>query len=125
MRHGLEPRDFQHNRRGEARTPLARRIDIMPCEAPGAGAEGFIPSELTDCSPHGLSLITSHPLKIGAEFVVKLKVAGTVKLLVYTVQHCQAAERARHRIGARFSGLATGEASNDPRQIMAALLLEL
>jgi hypothetical protein len=72
MRHGLEPTDFQHNRRGEARTPLARRIDILPCEA--VGAEGFIGSELTDCSPHGLSLITSRPLKVGAEFLVKLKV---------------------------------------------------
>lgn len=120
MRHGLEPTDFQHNRRGEARTPLARRIDILPCEA--VGAEGFIGSELTDCSPHGLSLITSRPLKVGAEFLVKLKIAGTVKLLVYTVQHCQPADRSRHRIGARFRGLAAGEAPNDPEQIMAALL---
>jgi hypothetical protein len=106
----------------EARTPRARRIDIMPCET--AGTEGFIGTELTDCSPHGLFLITAHPLRVGAEFLVKLKVAGTVKLLVYAVQHCQPTERARHRIGARFRGLAAGEASDDPEQIMAALLNE-
>ena len=122
MRHGLRPRDFQANRRGEARTPLARRIDIMPCES--RSAAGSIGAELTDCSPQGLGLVAQQPLAVGSQFLVKLTVAGKIRLLTYMVQHCQPVERARHRIGARFSGLATEQSSNDPEQIMAALLAE-
>jgi hypothetical protein len=121
MRHGLEPGDFRHtNRRSEARTPLARRVDIMACE--GSHAWAFVGAELTDCSPRGLALISAHPLPIDSEFLVKLKVAGSVKLLVYTVQTCQPCERGRHRIGARFKGWSADDACNDPAQIMAALL---
>src|SRR5688500_13281379 len=120
MRYGLTQNDLQTNRRTEARTPLARRLDVLPCWA-GAMGNSFA-VEMTDCAPSGVGLLANAPMPVGQQFLVKAKIAGKIKLLIYTVQNCQPAERVRHRVGARFAGVAGDERSNDPDKIMAALL---
>ena len=126
MTHGLTPGDFRTNRRGEERTTLSRRLDVLPCAATGDWK--FLETEMTDCSPHGLGILARDPMAVGAQFLVKLRVGGvggvggSVKMLLYTVRNCAPADRARHRIGARFSGLAATELNEDPAKVLEALL---
>ena len=123
MRQPLEPQDFVENRRSEPRVSAAaaRRIDILPCEAT-TGEWKFLDAELLDCSRHGLALLLTEPMPLGAQFLAKLKMSGGMKLLLYTVRNCAPCERARFRIGARFSGLAAQEFQGDPDDVMDALL---
>src|SRR5687768_2862601 len=120
LTHGLTPGDFRPNRRGEERTALARRLDVLPCAATGDWK--FLVTEMTDCSPHGLGILAAEPMAVGAQFLVKLRVGGSVRMLLYTVRNCAPADRARHRIGARFSGLAATELNEDPAEVLRALL---
>jgi hypothetical protein len=116
----LAPGDFSDNRRGEPRVPAHRVIDVLPCRA--AKEWKFLSAELIDCSRSGLALLVTEPMEVGAQFLVKLKLAGSVTMLLYTVHNCAAWERSRHRVGARFSGLAASELTADPEKIMEALV---
>ena len=118
----LRPTDFQENRRTEPRTPCARVIDILPCRA--SKEWKFIACELSDCSLHGLGVISLQPIEVGQQFLVKLKMAAGIKLLLYTVHNCTAWERSNYRIGARFSGFAAEEYSGDLEKLMEALIRE-
>src|SRR5438874_1118280 len=69
----LQPKDFEENRRTEPRTPCVRVIDILPCRA---GKEWkFLSCELTDCSLHGLGVISLEEMDVGQQFLVKLKIS--------------------------------------------------
>ena len=116
----LQPKDFEENRRSEPRTPCVRVVDILPCRATKVWK--FLTCELTDCSLHGLSVVSLQPMDLGQQFLVKLKISGSVKLLLYTVHNCTAWERSNYRIGARFSGFAAQEYGEDLQKVMEALI---
>src|SRR5439155_27282522 len=65
----------------------------------------FITGELVDCSAHGLAVRVAQPMKIGQDFMVKLRLDRVV-LLLYSVRHC-AREGDGYRVGAQFTGLAS------------------
>ena len=116
----LQAKDFEENRRTEPRMPCVRVIDILPCRA---GKEWkFLSCELTDCSLHGLGVVSQEAVDVGQQFLVKLKISGSVKLLLYTVHNCSGWERSNYRIGARFSGFAAQELGEDLEKVLEALI---
>jgi hypothetical protein len=119
MRKGLEPKDFRDNR-AEPRTAIARLIDILPCQATAQWK--FISAEITDCSLHGIALILNDPMSVGQQFLVKLRLPSGVRLLLYTVHNCTPMEKAKHRVGARFSGFAAQEMDEDLQKVLEALV---
>jgi len=78
-------------------------------------------AQMTDCSLHGLGIVLTTPMQNGEQFLVKLIVAGKVRLLLYTVQNCAQSGRGSYRIGALFRGVATGEREDDLDEILDAL----
>jgi hypothetical protein len=62
------------------------------------------------------------PMEVGQQFLVKLKPGdGRLRLLLYTVQNCAQQDRARYRIGARFSGFAAQEFEEDLQTVLDGL----
>jgi hypothetical protein len=118
MTRGLTPGDFQELR-SEPRTPCLRTIDVLPCQARDKWK--FIPAELTDCSLHGLAVVVPEPIEAGQQFLVKLRLGGQIKLLIYTVQNCTPALR-RFRVGARFTGFAAQEFDENAQIVFEALI---
>jgi hypothetical protein len=121
MRRGLAPQDFKEQR-SEPRTKCTRTIDLLPCTATREWK--FLPAELTDCSLHGLGIILGEPLAPEHQFLVKLRVHGGVKLLIYTVHNCIPCDKSKFRIGARFSGFAAQEFDQDHEAVLNALIKE-
>jgi hypothetical protein len=119
MPRGLEPKSFQENRT-EARTPCTRTIDVLPCQARRDWK--FITAEITDCSLHGLGLISTEPIEVNQQFLVKLKLQKGVRMLLYTVHNCALWERTRYRIGAKFSGFAAQEFDEDLKDVLESLV---
>lgn len=105
----LTPEDFQgsggaEDRRKELRLPCQREIAVMPCAGPDG--RGFRRVSLSDCSPHGLGVVSNEPMAPGDEFLAKLKLKKLI-LLVYRVQHCAAlgaGGAGPFRIGAELIG---------------------
>ncbi|HVT90895.1 MAG TPA: PilZ domain-containing protein, partial [Tepidisphaeraceae bacterium] len=103
-------------RRFESRIPLDRQIYILHC-----GTEKdweFEQVKLTDCSPHGVGLISRNPMKKGEQFMAKLKL-DKITLVVYTVRNCSTAG-AEFRVGAEFSGIIGSPEESDPNIVMNA-----
>ena len=119
MPRGLEPHSFQENR-SEPRTPVTRTIDVLPCQARREWK--FISAEITDCSLHGLGLISTEPIEVNQQFLVKLKLQKGVRMLLYTVHNCSLWERTRYRIGAKFSGFAAQEFDEDLKEVLESLV---
>lgn len=116
MRRGLKEGDFKENR-VEPRTRTLRSIDVLPCRA--VKDWKFIPCLMVDCSLHGIALVAPEPMEAGEQFLVKLVLPQGVRLLVYTVQNSTNAEKNKHRIGARFSGLAAQGLDVDLATVLA------
>jgi hypothetical protein len=123
MPRGLTPQDFTSNRRCEPRHTLTRVVDVLPCNAPVDWK--FVPAEIIDCSMHGLGLLSTLPIRPGQQFIVKLIIAAKVKLLLYTVQNCSSSDKSHYRLGARFSGFATGQERGDLQDIFDALIASI
>jgi len=119
MPRGLEPHSFQENRT-EPRTPVTRTIDVLPCQARREWK--FITAEITDCSLHGIGLISTEPIEVNQQFLVKLKLEKGVRMLLYTVHNCALWERTRYRIGAKFSGFAAQEFDEDLKEVLESLV---
>ena len=119
MTRSLEPTDFQEKRK-EPRTSCRRLIDILPCQAHKDWK--FITGELIDCSRGGLAVLLPEPMEVGHQFLVKLRVGGNIKLLVYTVHNCCKWERSNYRVGAKFSTFAAQHVDEDPDTLLKALL---
>jgi hypothetical protein len=109
----MRPHD---NRRSEPRTRCGRTIQILAC----AGADRFLPVELTDCSPHGLGMLSSHELVAGSQFLARVELDEPM-LLIYTVRYCCQMQENQYRVGARFTGYAAAEFRREPRAIVQAL----
>ena len=120
MANELNPKDFADNRRGEPRTKGSRMLSILPCRS--GGDWKFINAELVDCSLSGLGLLMSMEMPIGAQFLAKLRVNDSLKMLLYTVQNCRSAGGRNYRIGARFSGYTAEQSQENPERILEALL---
>jgi hypothetical protein len=61
-------------------------------------------------------------MEVGQQFLVKFKAGdGRLRLLLYTVQNCAPQDRARYRIGARFSGFAAQEFDEDLQSVVDGL----
>jgi hypothetical protein len=104
------------NRRAEPRTRCSRTIQILA----SAGADRFLPAELTDCSPHGLGMLTSHEVPAGSQFLARVDLDEPM-LLIYTVRYCCQTQENQYRVGARFSGYVATEFRREPRAIVQAL----
>src|SRR5437762_6450147 len=87
------------HRRCDPRTLCDRPIAIMPLDA---AEMRFDPAQLTDCSPHGLGLTLTEPIKAGQQMLVRLNFNKMV-LLVYTVRYCIPMKLAQFRAGAFFT----------------------
>ena len=61
-------------------------------------------------------------MPIGSQFLAKLRVGESLKMLLYTVQNCREAGAKNYRIGARFSGYSAEQSQDNPEEILAALL---
>ena len=105
------------HRRAEPRTLCDRPIAIMPLDA---AEMRFDPAQLTDCSPHGLGLTLTEPIKAGQQMLVRLNLNKMV-LLVYTVRYCIPMKLAQFRAGAFFTGYAANSFQGEPESIVAAL----
>src|SRR5437667_12474620 len=106
------------DKRREPRHQHRRMIQLLPCFTDDEWH--FLWAELFDCSMHGLGFVMPQPMKMGQDFLIKLRVEK-VLLLLYTVRYC-VAENGKYRIGAEFSGLATDPERRDPKAVLEALL---
>src|SRR5438132_2342709 len=118
----LTAADFQpqegDDKRREERVTHRRVIQLLPEFLQEEWR--FVEGELIDCSPHGLAVYVPAPMKIGADFMVKLRLDRVV-LLLYSVRYCRE-EDGRYRVGAQFTGLASDPVRRDPRTVLEALL---
>jgi hypothetical protein len=104
-------------RRSEPRTVCDREIALMPMTG---DADRFATAHLTDCSPHGLGLVLSDPVKAGAQVLVRMNLNKMV-LLVYTVRYCIPMQLSQFRAGAQFTGYAANSFQGEPASIVTAL----
>jgi hypothetical protein len=81
----------------------------------------FRPADLADCSPHGLGLQISWPMRVGDQFIARLQLEREA-LLIYTVRYCQKTGDSSYRIGAQFCGLAATQYIGHPDEIVKALV---
>jgi len=104
-------------RRSEPRTLCDREIAMMPLNGE---ADRFATALLTDCSPHGLGLVLTDPVKAGEQVLVRLNLNKMV-LLVYTVRYCIPMKLSQFRAGALFTGYAANSYQGEPAAIVTAL----
>jgi hypothetical protein len=111
--------DAFRDRRAEERI-AHKAIVIMPFGPEMHG--GFERATLTDCSPKGIGMILSQPLRPGMRFFLKLKLSA-VALAVYSVKYCQPVKEG-YRIGADFYGISGTDADREstPESVFTALL---
>lgn len=114
------PQPHPSERRSEPRVPATRLIEVLPCNS--VKDWKFLDAELTDCSRHGLGFVLSESMQPGEQFLLKLRHAGQMRLLLYTVNTCAPAGRGRHRIGARFTELVSQRMEEDPQTVVESLL---
>ena len=128
----LRAADFRgQDARCEERFEASRTIEILPVKARSDWS--FLTGKLLDCSCSGMGLIVTGCLMPGEQFLVKLKLDRTVRLLIYTVRHrtpvtpgCPGDGKRPNcpgcRIGAEFTGLAAEQLWREPQTVLAALL---
>ena len=109
--------------RRESRTLCDREIALMPLSSEGDDAGRFSSAHLTDCSPHGLGLMLSGPMKAGQQVLVRLNVNKMV-LLVYTLRYCIPTKIGQYRAGAHFTGYAANSFQGDLDSVVTALVGE-
>ncbi len=110
-------------RRVEPRIYCDRQVSILRPGAdanPAEGAGGFVTAQLTDCSLHGLGMMTSQALEVGEQFFVRLKL-DKLTLLVYTVRYCIPMKADAFRVGAKFTGYAASSFQGDMGAVITAL----
>lgn len=119
--HVMTEKKSHHEQRSEPRVSVQRTINVLPCRA---GKQwGFVQCELVDCSPQGVGLIVKDPLEREQQFLLKVKIAGKVQLLLYTVHNCVEWQRGgKWRVGARFSGFAAQQVDADANAVLEALM---
>src|SRR5207248_10736392 len=88
--------------RREARFALTRRVSMLPYLAKGDCWAGE--AWLADCSAQGVGLLTNTQMYPGEQFLLKLKAAGSLLLVICTTRNCRPAPPDRYRIGAIFDG---------------------
>ena len=88
--------------RRDARFAVTRRVSMLPYSAKGDcwAAEAW----LADCSIRGVGLLTNTQMYPGEQFLLKLKAAGSLVLVICTTRNCRPAPPDRYRIGAVFDG---------------------
>ena len=122
----LTPDDFagalpHPDKRRETRIPHARMIDILPVVA--SGRWSFRAVELRDCSLSGLGFVAAEPMRIGEQFLAKLRLRRRVTMLIYTVAHCRPIDGGGgFAVGAQFSGYIASPFQGDPHEILTAML---
>lgn len=94
--------EFQDRRRGEPRVTCDRDVSLLPA-IEGDDAH-FIKARLTDCSQHGLGLISNEKLEPGQQVLVRVDVDRHPTMLMYTIRYCIPMQTDEFRVGARFSG---------------------
>jgi hypothetical protein len=88
--------------RREARFALTRRVSMLPYIAKGDCWAGE--AWLADCSTQGVGLLTNTQMYPGEQFLLKLKAAGSLVLVICTTRNCRPAPPDRYRVGAVFDG---------------------
>ena len=106
----------QKDRRTEPRIARQRTIAILPCT--NDPDWNFKTVTLLDCSPHGLAILSDHPMKRGDEFLAKVKIKR-MTMVVYRVAHCEAQSGGWYKIGAKLV-----EFVGTPDEILQALLAQ-
>lgn len=108
-----------NNRRREPRVPCARDLAILPSNA--AEGEGFRRVGLFGCSAHGLGVVSPLPMKVGDQFLAKLRL-DRVMLAAYTVRHCTLMPDGKHyKIGAELTAF-IGTPGGNAQAALDALL---
>lgn len=107
----------EHRRAGAPRITCDRPLPIVPL---GHDPEQPITTHLTDCSPEGLGLMTSHPLEPGRQFTVQLDLGHPTRLL-YTVRYCIPMTSNQFRLGATFTGYAASTFQGQLSDVLTAL----
>ena len=109
-------------RRSEPRVHCDRPISILRPggDAAREGGNAFVAAQLTDCSLHGLGMMTSESLEVGEQFFARLKL-DKLALLVYTVRYCIPTKADEFRVGAKFTGYAASPFQGDLGAVITAL----
>ena len=108
-----------NNRRREPRIPCERELAILSSNA--AEGEGFRRVGLIGCSAHGLGIISPVPMKVGDQFLAKLRL-DRVMLAAYTIRHCTLAADGKHyKIGAELTAF-IGTPGGNAQAALDALL---
>src|SRR5690348_2038951 len=84
-------------RRAEERIARQRPIETLPCTSKAKW--DFKSVLLSDCSLHGLAILSDEPMQRGQEFLAKLMVKR-MTMVVYRVAHCEQLDQFQYRIGA-------------------------
>jgi hypothetical protein len=109
---------FADWRRSEPRILCERPIPILRLAGDGEGA--FIPGRLTDCSLHGLGLMSPQPIESGEQFLARLKLEK-LTLLIYTVRYCIPMKADQFRVGAKFTAYTAASFQGDLGAVITAL----
>src|SRR5688500_15504487 len=108
-----------NNRRREPRIPCERELAILPSNA--AEGEGFRRVGLIGCSAHGLGIVSPTPMKVGDQFLAKLRL-DRVMLAAYTIRHCTPTGDGKHyKIGAELTAF-IGTPGGNAQAALDALL---
>ena len=109
---GVHGPGLADERRKEARFDCRRMVDLLPCA--GDADWSFLKARMTDCSVHGIGVILDRAMQAGDRFMIKLRLGGSMSVVLYTVRDCRAVDQG-YRVGAEFSGylLASGDTSRE------------
>jgi hypothetical protein len=94
--------DGRPGARREARFAVTRRVSLLPYSTKSDCWAGE--AWLADCSTRGVGLLTNTQMYPGEQFLLKLKAAGSLLLVICTTRNCRPAPPDRYRIGAIFDG---------------------
>ena len=76
---------------------------------------------LTDCSLHGLGLMSPQPLEAGEQVLVKVEMNRLPMMLMYTVRYCVPMKSDAFRAGLRFSGYVASKFRGEMRTVLGAM----
>lgn len=94
--------DGRPGARCEARFAVTRKVSLLPYSTKSDCWAGE--AWLADCSTRGVGLLTNTQMYPGEQFLLKLKAAGSLLLVICTARNCRPAPPDRYRIGAIFDG---------------------
>ena len=108
-----------NNRRKEPRIPCERELAILSSTA--AEGEGFRRVGLIGCSAHGLGILSAVPMRVGDQFLAKLRL-DRIMLAAYTIRHCTLASDGKHwKVGAELTAF-IGTPGGNAQAALDALL---